>query len=235
MTRGIFIAGNDSLLCAAVAAQAARRVERFAQALLPNRLSEQTRGSLRGAPSYPPAGPVPASQSASSAIPLAWNPASPISARTLVLSAVHHLERIDEAILVCSPPSIRRPAAELLPLDIEILVNDHIKSWFFLVRELAGIFRAQRSGTLALVVPDLGAGRDDQADLLGLPAAAAFRFFSQGLLASSAAEPYITLGFSSQEAGEDENFAAYIFKLIDQANRRNSGKWHKYGRLGFFR
>jgi hypothetical protein len=228
MTRGILIAGNDSLLCAAIAAQAAKRVERFAQVVLPNRLSGQTRGLRPDAP-YSPAA------SDSAAIPLTWNPGSSISARTLVLSASHQLERIDEAILICSPPSFRRPAAELQPLDIEILVNDHIKGWFFLVRELAGIFRARRSGVLALVVPDPGSGRDDQADLLGFPAASAFRAFTQGLLASSAAEPYVTLGFSSQETGDDDNFATYVFRLIDQANKRNSGKWHKYGRLNFFR
>ncbi|MDR2177063.1 MAG: hypothetical protein LBP20_03355 [Treponema sp.] len=229
MTRGILIVGNDSLLCAAIAAQAAKRVEHFAQVLLPNRLSGQTRG-LRPEGAF-----TPTAESGSSVIPLAWNPGSPISARTLVLSAAHQLERIDEAILVCGPPSFRRPAAELQPLDIEILVNDHIKGWFFLVRELAGVFRARRSGVLAMVVPDPGSNRDDPADMLGLPAAAAFRAFTQSLLASSAAEPYVTLGFSSQEAGDDENFAAYIFRMIDQAAKRNSGKWYKYGRLGIFR
>ncbi|MDR2376268.1 MAG: hypothetical protein LBD96_07510 [Treponema sp.] len=232
MTRGILIVGNDSLLCAAIAAQAAKRVERFAQVLLPNRFSGQIRGLRPDSPYTPPASPA---ESGSAAISLTWNPGSPISARTLTLSAARQLERIDEAVLICSPPSFRRPAAELQPLDIEILVNDHIKGWFFLVRELAGIFRARRSGVLALVAPDLGSGRDDQADLLGLPAAAAFRAFTQGLLASSAAEPYVTLGFSSRETGDDDNFAAYIFRLIDQANKRNSGKWYKYGRLGFFR
>ncbi|MDR3248707.1 MAG: hypothetical protein LBT39_07965 [Treponema sp.] len=232
MTRGILIAGNESLLCAAIAAEAAKRVERFAQVLLPNRLSEQNRGSPHAAPG---AGPGTGFGSASGAIPMTWNPGSPISARTLVLSAEHHLEHIDDAILICAPPSLRRPAAELLPLDIEILVNDHIKGWFFLVRELAGIFRARRSGTLALVAPELGTSRDDQADLLGIPAAAAFRAFAQGLLASAPAEPYLTLGFGSQELGEDDAFAAYIFKLIDEGNKRNSGKWHKFGKLGFFK
>ncbi|MDR0641492.1 MAG: hypothetical protein LBG07_03435 [Treponema sp.] len=232
MTRGILIVGNESLLCAAIAAQAVKRVERFAQALLPNRLSEQGRGNPRVL--YPSPGSDPSDVN-SAAVSLAWNPGSPISARTLVLSAEHQLERIDEAILVCAPPSLRRPVAEILPLDIEILVNDHIKGWFFLVRELAGIFRARRAGTLALVVPDLGSGRDDQADLLGVPAAAAFRALAQGILASSSAEPYLTLAFSSQEAGENENFSAYIFKLIDEANRRNSGKWHKYGRFNFLK
>jgi hypothetical protein len=232
MTRGILIAGNESLLCAAIAAQAAKRVERFAQALLPNRVSEQGRGGPKV--SYHPQGPN-SSDPDSPVISLAWNPGSPISARTLVLAAEHQLERIDEAVLVCAPPSLRRPAAEILPLDIEILVNDHIKSWFFLVRELAGIFRSRRAGTLAMVVPDLGSSRDDQADLLGVPAAAAFRALAHGILASSSAEPYLTLGFSSQEAGENDNFAAYIFKLIDEAGKRSSGKWYKYGRLNFFK
>jgi NAD(P)-dependent dehydrogenase (short-subunit alcohol dehydrogenase family) len=232
MTRGILIAGNESLLCAAIAVEAAKRVEHFAQVLLPNRFSEQNRGGPRST-LLSGVGPLPGPGSA--AIPLAWNPGSPISARTLVLSAENHLEHIDDAILVCTPPSLRRPAAELLPQDIEVLVNDHIKGWFFLVRELAGIFQARRSGALALVVPELGTGRDDQADLLGIPAAAAFRAFTQGLLAAAAAEPYLTLGFSSQEAGEDAAFAAYIFKLIDEANRRNSGKWHKFGKLMFFK
>jgi hypothetical protein len=232
MTRGVLIVGNESLLCSAVAAQAAKRVDRFAQALLPNRLSEQGRGGLRA--SYPSQGSS-APEPGSAAIPLTWNPGSPISARTLVLSAEHQMERVDEAILVCAPPSLRRPVAEILPLDIEILVNDHIKGWFFLVRELAGIFRARRAGTLALVVPELVSGRDDQADLLGIPAAAAFRALAQGILASSFAEPYLTLGFSSQETGENENFAAYIFKLIDEAGKRNSGKWHKYGRFNFLK
>jgi hypothetical protein len=227
MTRGILIAGNESLLCAAIAAEAAKRVEHFAQVLLPNRLSEQ-RGGPQGA--YAQGTP-----SNTAAIPLTWNPGSPISARTLVLQAEHHLEHVDDAILVCAPPSLRRPVAELLPQDIEVLANDHIKGWFLLARELAALYRTRRSGTLALVVPDIGSGRDDQADLLGVPAAAAFRAFAQGLLSSAALEPYLTLGFSSQEAGEDESFAAYIFKLIDEANRRNSGKWHKFGKLGFFK
>jgi hypothetical protein len=232
MTRGILIAGSDSLLCAAIAAEAAKRVERFAQVLLPNRFSGQSR-SLRPDAPYP-SPPVPA-ESGFPAIPLVWNPGSSISARTLVLSAAHQLERIDEALLICTPPSFRRPAAELQPLDIDVLVNDHIKGWFFLVRELAGVFRARRSGTLALVVPDSLTGRDDQADLLGAAASAAFRAFAQGLLSSSAAEPYLTLGFSSQEAGDDDNFAAYIFRQLDQANKRNAGKWHRYGRLSFFK
>jgi hypothetical protein len=226
MTRGILIAGNESSLLSAVSAEAAKRVESFAAALIPNRF------------------PLPAAEGAAAAalppeggIPLQWNPASPISARSLALAAENRLGQINDALLICSPPAVYRTAEALVPSEIDILVNDHIKGWFFLVRELALIFRSRQQGILALVVPDIapGGGRDSSADLLGPPAAASFRAFAQGLLSSSANEPFQTLGFSSIEAGQETDFAAWLFKIVDEANKKNSGKWHKYSRLSFFR
>jgi NAD(P)-dependent dehydrogenase (short-subunit alcohol dehydrogenase family) len=169
-------------------------------------------------------------------IPLQWNPASPISARSLVLAAENRLGRIDDALLVCSPPAVYRNAETLLPSEVEIMVNDHIKGWFFLVRELALAFRARQRGTLALVVPDIsGGGRDPAADLLGPSAAASFRAFAQGLLSSSASEPFQILAFSSSEAGQEADFASWLFKVVDEAGKKNSGKWHKYTRFSLFK
>jgi NAD(P)-dependent dehydrogenase (short-subunit alcohol dehydrogenase family) len=258
--------GNESPLVSAVAAEAAKRVSRFAFVLIPNRLSEQSRNdsllqaagrpSRREIPSSfrfaaPPrkeAGtlglktetPHPAAESGEPEDPvvsLQWNPGSPIAARTLILSAENRLERIDNAILVCTPPAFRKPAAELPPADIDIMINDHVKGWFFLVRELAALFHTRKSGALALALSDLNVGGVNEAapDLLGPPAAAAFRAFAQSLLSCAGNEPYLTMGFSSTEIGEEGDFAAFIFKLIDEGNRRNNGKWHKHGRLGFFR
>jgi NAD(P)-dependent dehydrogenase (short-subunit alcohol dehydrogenase family) len=249
-----------------VAAEAAKRVSRFALVLIPNRLSEQSenkgfppgagRSSRRepfrfaasprkeGEPpeinaeiQRPPEESGPASESDGPVVTLQWNPGSPIAARTLILSAENRLERIDNAILVCTPPAFRKAAAELPPADIDIMINDHVKGWFFLVRELSAVFRARKSGALALVLSDLNAGsaNEDAPDLLGPPAAAAFRAFTQSLLSYAGNESYLTMGFSSTEIGEESDFAAFVFKLIDEGNRRNNGKWHKYGRLGFFR
>ena len=105
MTRGIFIVGNESALSRAIEAEAAGRVENYAAALIPNRLSGVPKSS------------VPANEKR---LDLDWNPSSPISARTLILAAENRLEKIDEAILVCSPPSIRSSAADLPLADIEI-------------------------------------------------------------------------------------------------------------------
>jgi NAD(P)-dependent dehydrogenase (short-subunit alcohol dehydrogenase family) len=230
MTRGILIAGNESSLFFALAAEAAKRVESFASAPIPNRFSLPA--ALPAAEGIAASAAVP-----EGSIPLQWNPASPISARSLVLAAENRLGRIDDALLVCSPPAVYRNAETLLPSEVETMVNDHIKGWFFLVRELALVFRIRQRGTLILAVPEIaaGGGRDAAADLLGPPAAASFRAFAQSLLASSVSEPFQTLAFSSSEAGQEAGFAAWLFKVIDEAGKKNSGKWHRYTRFSLFK
>ncbi|MCL2759354.1 MAG: hypothetical protein FWD22_04005 [Treponema sp.] len=221
MTRGIFLAGNESALSRAIEAEAVNRVEQFAAAYIPNRLS--------GAKS--------SSQENDKRLSLDWNPSSPISARTLVLAAENRLEHIDEAILICSPPCIRSRAADIPFSDVEIMLNDHIKGWFFLVKELSSVFCSRGRGTLALVYPDMGSGsvKDEAADLLGPSALASFRAFSHGLLAAAHAEPYITVGFSTSDTGNEAAFAAFMFKTIDELTKRSNGKQHKFGKFNLFK
>jgi len=225
MTRGIFVAGNDSALSRAIEAETIKRVEHFAAAYIPNRLS--------GAQ----AAPKNASAANNARLLLDWNPGSPISARALVLAAENRLDKIDEAILVCSPPSIRRRASELPLADIEILINDHIKGWFFLIKEIAAVFSSRSRGTLALVYSDTnaGSGKDDSADLLGPSSLASFCALSQGLLAAAHNEPYSSVGFVNYDAGNEENFASFMFKCLDEGNRRSNGKLHRFGKFHFFK
>ncbi|MDR1836515.1 MAG: hypothetical protein LBQ89_02545 [Treponema sp.] len=222
MIRGILITGNDSTLSRAVEAEAVKRVEKYAVVMIPNRFS----GSQKN--------PAPTNEKR---IHLEWNPSSPISARTLVLAAENRLESLDEAILVCSPPSIRSGAAELPLADIEIMINDHIKGWFFLVKELAAAFTARKQGTLALVYPDTGSasGKDDAADILGPSSIAAFRALTHGLLSAAHNEQYTTVGFSTPDAGNEAAFAAFIFKSIDEINRRSNGRLYKFSKFNFFK
>jgi len=221
MVRGIFLAGNESALSRAIENETINRVEQYAAALIPNRLS--------GAPKNSP-------QEVMQRISLDWNPSSPISARTLALAAENRLERIDEAIFFCSPPSIRSSAGELPLSDIEIMINDHIKGWFFLVKEIAALFTAHKHGTLALVYTDISnPGKDDSADVLGPSALASFRALTNGLLAAAQSEPYITTGFSTPDAGNEASFAAFIFKSIDDITRKSNGKLFKHGKFSFFK
>jgi hypothetical protein len=226
-SKGILIAGNESTLCAVITAEAGKRVGRFAAALIPNRLPYPLENFRLG-------NRQPALPEGKGAVPLAWNPGSPVSARTLVLAAENQMGQIDEAILVCTPPAVRKNAEDLNPANIEIIVNDHIKGWFFLVKELAVVFKARQAGALALVLSDIpgGGGRDDT-DLIGPSVSASFRSFAQGLMASSQAEPYGVYGFSIPAGtylgtGDDNDVGAFVFKTLEEG-KRNVGKWHKFG------
>jgi hypothetical protein len=227
MPRGIVIIGFDSALLKAIEAETARRVEQYAIAYIPKR-------PAGGEPRVTGVKPVDFS---GARILLDWNPGSPISARTLVLAAENRLGHINEAIIVCNPPSVCYKAADLKFADVEMVLNDHIKSWIFLVKELTGVFKERGEGTLVMVYPELSvtAGKEEAADLLGSTALASFRSFTRSLLAASLNEPYLTLGFAGTEAGDETGFAAFIFKQLEEASQRNNGKLYKYGKLGFFK
>ena len=224
MTRGILLVGNESTLLSAAAAEAVKRVDSFSLAVIPNRFP------------LPEGVQPPKIKAGEKAISISWNPASPISARSLVLAAENRMAKINDAVLVCSPPAVFKTAETLMPEEIEILINDHIKGWFFLARELSLYFRRTGSGSLSLVTPEpSSSGKNAQTDLLGPSAAASFKTFAQGLLTQAAGEPFQIMGFTGSEAGTEEEFAAWFFKTIDEGERKNSGRWHKYGKYGFFR
>jgi hypothetical protein len=222
MTRGILIAGPEASLSAAIAGEAAKRVESFAVAFIPNR--------------FPVAGGSRMNDTAPKAlIPLIWNPGSPISSRSLTLAAENRLEQIHEAILVCDPFSMCRRPDELLSSDIDSMINDHIKGWFFLAKELTALFKRRNAGTMVLVLSEIfRRGKEEPVDLIGPSIAASFRALAQGLLAASLGEPYEVLAFSSSDPGEDQAFASFVFKTMEENNKRNAGKWHKFGKLGIF-
>jgi hypothetical protein len=227
VSKGTLIAGNESTLSAVIAAEAGKRVERFATALIPNRLPYLLENFQLGNRQS-------SLHEGKGAVSFAWNPGSPVSARTLVLSVENQIGQIDKAILVCTPPAVRKNAEDLSSSNIEIIVNDHIKGWFFLVKELAVVFKARQAGSLALVLSDIvsGDGRDDT-DLIGPSVSASFRSFAQSLMASSQAEPYGVYGFSIPAGaylgtGDDNDVGAFVFKTLEDS-KRNSGKWHKFG------
>jgi len=221
MNRGIFIAGNESALSRAIESETIRRVEKYAATLIPNRLSGASKNTLPEVPER---------------MFLDWNPSSPISARTLAIAAENRLERIDEAILICSPPSIRSCAADLSLSDVEIMINDNVKGWFFLVKEIAAIFTARKHGTLILVYPDITrSGKDEAADVLGPSALASFRALTHGLLTAAGNDQYVTVGFSTSDMGNETSFASFIFKSLEEVTKKSNGKLHKFGKFNFFK
>jgi hypothetical protein len=222
MTRGILIAGNESALSEAVTAEAAKRVNTVSTAFIQNKFVE-----TRTAPAAYPEG--------TTILPLAWNPGSPISARSLLLAAENHLEHIDDAVLICDPPAIRKKPSDFTPSEIENLINNHIKGWFFLIRELMLTFRSCGKGNLCLISSGISSGgKDDVPDIAGPIVSSSFKAYAESILTSAAGENYRTIGFSSSEWGNEGEFAAFIYKIIDEEKRNDSGKWYKFGKLNFF-
>ncbi|MDR2901122.1 MAG: hypothetical protein LBV20_06350 [Treponema sp.] len=222
MTRGILIVGNESALSDALTAEAAKRVNTISTALIPNRFKE----AQQAAAAIPEGTHI---------IPLSWNPGSPISARSLLLAAENHLEHVDDALLICDPPAIRKKPSDFTPSEIDNLVNNHIKGWFFLIREILLTFRTRGKGNLCLVTSGISSGgKDDIPDLVGPAVSASFKAYAESVLASAAGEPFRVLGFSSSEPGSESEFASFIYKIIDEENRRDSGKWYKFGKFNFF-
>jgi hypothetical protein len=223
MTRGLLIAGNESTLSAAIAAEAGKRFELFCAAFIPNRFPSPAETRPPADRGEPGRGPV----------LLDWNPGSPVSARALVLAAENRLGRLDQAILACAPPTALKQAEDLKSSDIETMANDHIKSWFFLVKELTALFKARGSGSLALALSGAASGGEG-ADLIGPSVSASFSAFAQGLMASAQDEQYDVFGFTvpagSFSGGSDQGdgAGAFIFKIMEDG-KRNRGKWHKFG------
>ena len=224
MIRGILIAGNESSLLSALCVEAAKRVENYAVALIPGNDVQESTG-VQNQPGHRP--------SQNRQITLDWNPSSPVSAKTLVLSAINKMEHIDDAILVCVPPAYRKNPEMFSTEEIDRFIDSNIKGWFFLARELTAEFNARKRGNLSLVLPEFNAGAEDAPDFARPVAAAAFRSFAQGILLSSLNMPYSAMGFSLPEPGEEKAFAAYVFKTMEEG-KRQTGRWHKFGKFGLF-
>ncbi|GHU08404.1 hypothetical protein FACS1894151_04240 [Spirochaetia bacterium] len=241
MTRGILIAGTESSLAVAIAAEAGKRVEQYAATFIPSRIEPEREKSLllkaeaqKTEVPKPDLKPESAIAEGGGFIPLNWNPGSPISARSLLLAAENRLGQINEAILVCAPPPIRQQPETITPALIETVINDYIKGWLFLVKEITVLFKNRGAGTLALVLSETNFNiKDEEIDLLGPSVTASFRAFAQSLLAASIGKSYQTLAFSS-DLKDDAGFAAYVFKLLEEGNKRYIGKWHKFGHIGIF-
>ena len=228
MARGILLAGNESLLFSAAAGEADKRVEQYCAAAI--------RGTAQSA------------AESGKKIPLTWNPGSSISGRTLLLSAENQLGKLSDILLICSPPALYCPVESLVPAEIENHINTQIKGWFFLIRETAIYLRAKGGGSLGLVIAESGPpGGESISDLPGAAASAAFHALAQELIASAASQPFLTMGFTFSETSssfrgsssalrdQEKEFAAWMFKILDEGGRKKSGKWHRFGKTGLFR
>ncbi|GMO46432.1 MAG: hypothetical protein Ta2B_27980 [Termitinemataceae bacterium] len=158
-----------------------------------------------------------------------WNPASPISARTLLLSAINKMQKIDNAIVVVTAPT-QIEAHNLTAPNIEHIVDNYIKGPLFLFREIQIYFRCEKKGTLSLVLQE-----ETENMILCSPVSAAWSAFVRSALDTSQSEPYKTLGFNCTVNKLDQilDFAVFLHKTIKDTRKIESGKLLKYKKLPF--
>jgi hypothetical protein len=90
------------------------------------------------------------------------------------------------------------------------------------------------SGSLSFVVTDNKREKNISPDLLGPSAVSCFANYADAVLVSSVNEPFLAMGFSGSETSEKNQFASWLFKMIDEGTKRNSGRWNKFSKLPFF-
>jgi NAD(P)-dependent dehydrogenase (short-subunit alcohol dehydrogenase family) len=158
---------------------------------------------------------------------LDWNPGSPISALNLVLAAENKIGALTGGIIVCAAPD-NADAADFSPAGIDFIINNHVKSYMFLARELARHFRAARNGALTLALLE-----EPSSSLLSGPVFSAFKSFSSNLLTNLNSEYFRTAAFVCEEKKPPpvNEFAAYIFKTLSENKKLDDGKWFKFTKL----
>ncbi|MDR2658885.1 MAG: hypothetical protein LBC27_02690 [Spirochaetaceae bacterium] len=163
------------------------------------------------------------------ALRLEWNPGSPISAQNLVLAAENKIGSISKGIIVCAAPG-NAEAADFSPAGIDFLVNNYIKSYMFLGRELTRRFRTARNGTLVLALLE-----EPSSGLLAAPVFSAFKSFSNGLMTRLNPEYFHIAAFSCEEKNPPppNEFAAYIFKTLAETKKLDGGRWFKFTKLKY--
>jgi hypothetical protein len=208
----MLIAGAGMELVSALAEEAEKRNIKTARALIQSRNG---------------AGRFTHAAAAEKTASLDWNPGSPISARSLILAAENKVGHLSGGIIVCTAPD-NAEASDFSPAGIDIIVNNHIKSYMLLANELSRHFRARQSGSLALVLFE-----KPVSGILAAPIFSSFKSFSGSLLAHSNPEYIRTTAFSCEEKIPPpvNEFAAYVFKTLSENKKLDGAKWFKFTKL----
>ena len=161
---------------------------------------------------------------------LPWSRRSPISSKTFVLNGANAFERIDEVLLVYDPGEGSRVLHETSLADIEENLDENLKGYFFLLKEVFTLFEKQRSGTISLIFCDKGA---EMLPPLEAASAGAFRALVPSLQQDYQNEGFLIRGFHST-VDQPKDFAQYILGFAERTEK-TAGRWIKYsGKTGFF-
>jgi hypothetical protein len=160
-------------------------------------------------------GPAAAADRMSPSVP--WNRRSPLSARTVMLTAVNALEAVEEIVILEPPVAAAAQLPETGSAEIERAFDD-ARGPVFLAREALAYLLRRGSGVLCLVSGGPAASPLESA------MRECFRGLCSSLLAGSASGGIVVNGFQSGGV-ELEEYGAFIDRTLEEKARKISGRW----------
>jgi hypothetical protein len=143
----------------------------------------------------------------------------------VLLEALKHSERLDEAVVTFEPRSESRPLHEIPAADTEWYFDTYLKGNVFLIKELLAQFEKQRGGRLSIAVQTAETGLLSPFDAC---ASGGLRNFAGSLFSLYQNEPIEIDGFESRTA-DGEGFARFVYRSRRESGSSQHGKWHRYG------
>jgi hypothetical protein len=155
-----------------------------------------------------------------------WNRNSAISAKNVLLTAVNRFDRIDEALLLCTPELDRKLLQETSTETIDRAVDSWIKGSLFLIKAVLELYGQKQGGCLALIDH---APREEAAVLPPLESAlrGGFTACAEAIFAGSGQQNIFVNGFESRSR-QIEELADFIFDTMKNRGSRTTGKWYRF-------
>ena len=161
------------------------------------------------------------------AVAVAWNRRSPVSSRTLLLTALNAFPRLDDVLILEPACAAARALVEAESAAVEKAFDD-ARGPVFLAREILAHFRKDGGGVLCLVSRGraLGAVESGMREL--------FRGVATALFAEAGSGSPVVNGFQQGDADAEE-YAAFIDRTLEDKARKIAGRWFTCpGRGGLF-
>lgn len=160
---------------------------------------------------------------------LPWTRRSLISARTMMLS----IDQIDivpkRAIVVCAPEGINTSLHETDAATIEATIDNAVKGYLFIVREIAAFFVKKGGGDLSIVWYDAGIEVLPPVDAA---ISGAVQTFTQSMLTFYENETVAIRGLYASDS-DSRAVARWTLEQVFDREEKSAGRRQKYGqRMG---
>jgi NAD(P)-dependent dehydrogenase (short-subunit alcohol dehydrogenase family) len=186
------------------------------------RVADAAAGSVQSA-----AGSVQSAAEPGASVAVAWNRRSPVSSRTLLLTALNTFPKLDDVLILEPVCAAARGLVEAESAAVEKAFDD-ARGPVFLAREILSHFRKNGGGVVCMVSRGRATGpvENGMREL--------FRGMTSALLADAGSGAPVVNGFQQGDADAEE-YAAFIDKALEDKGRKISGRWFNCsGRGGLF-